>query len=146
MQYARLVTPTGLVEDRWLSALELRPAKIDTVHHVRIEIGDGRLAVNVDAEELANIKHEPRERQRFGFRGSFKPALINNASLNLGSRLIPTEAFTPIPKRESSISTVNFLISFFFINLLILLYSTEALIPSFFDKVGTEIEPSLVNS
>jgi len=41
---------------------------------------------------------------------------------------------------------VNFLINFFFINRLILLYRTEALIPSFLDKVGTEIDPSWVNS
>ncbi len=36
MQYARLVTPTGLVEDRWLAALELRPTKVETVHHALV--------------------------------------------------------------------------------------------------------------
>jgi len=59
---------------------------------------------------------------------------------------MPTVALTFIPKRESSISIVNFLISFFFTSLLIRLYMTEALIPSFLDNVGTEIEPSRVNS
>jgi len=59
---------------------------------------------------------------------------------------MPTDAFTPIPNKDSSISMVNFLINFFFINLLIRLYKTEALIPSFLDKIGTEIDPSIVNS
>ena len=72
--------------------------------------------------------------------------LLLIASLNYGSLLIPTDALTPIPNKDSSISTVNFLINFFFINLLIRLYNTEALIPSFLDNIGTEIDPSKVNS
>ncbi len=67
-------------------------------------------------------------------------------SFSFGSRFIPTEAFTPNPKRVSSITMVNFLMSFFFIRRFIRLYSTDALMFSFFDRFGTEIEPSFVNS
>nr|ABZ10076.1 hypothetical protein ALOHA_HF4000APKG10F15ctg6g4 [uncultured marine crenarchaeote HF4000_APKG10F15] len=41
---------------------------------------------------------------------------------------------------------VNFLITFFLTSRLILLYNTDALIPSFFESVGTEMFPSLDNS
>ena len=43
---------------------------------------------------------------------------------------MPIDALTPIPNNESSISMVNFLISFFLTRRLILLYSTDGLIPS----------------
>ena len=66
--------------------------------------------------------------------------------LSLGSRFIPTDALTLMPSKEWSISIVNFFINFFLDNRLILLYNTDELIPSFFDKVGTEIFASLVNS
>ena len=59
---------------------------------------------------------------------------------------MPTDALTPIPNKESSISMVNFFISFFFTSRLILLYNTDALIPNFFESMGTEMFPSLVNS
>jgi len=59
---------------------------------------------------------------------------------------MPTDALTLIPNKEWSISIVNFFINFFLDNRLILLYNTDELIPSFFDKVGTEIFASLVNS
>mgnify|MGYP004294678455 CR=1 FL=1 len=66
--------------------------------------------------------------------------------LNLGSLFIPTDALTPIPNKESSISMVNFLINFFLTSRLILLYNTDALTPSFFESMGTEMFPSLDNS
>ena len=59
---------------------------------------------------------------------------------------MPTDALTLMPNKECSISIVNFFINFFLDNRLILLYNTDELIPSFFDKVGTEIFASLVNS
>ena len=66
--------------------------------------------------------------------------------LSLGSRFMPTDALTLMPNKECSISIVNFFINFFLTSRLILLYNTDELIPSFFDKVGTEIFASLVNS
>ena len=59
---------------------------------------------------------------------------------------MPIDALTPIPNNESSISMVNFFINFFLTRRLILLYSTDGLIPNFFESMGTEMFPSLVNS
>ena len=59
---------------------------------------------------------------------------------------MPTDVLTLIPSKDSSISIVNFLINFFLTSRFILLYNTDALIPSFFESMGTEIFPFLVNS
>ena len=59
---------------------------------------------------------------------------------------MPTDALTPIPNKESSISMVNFFISFFLTRRFILLYNTDELIPNFFESTGTEIFPFMVNS
>ena len=59
---------------------------------------------------------------------------------------MPIDALTPMPNNESSISMVNFFMSFFLTRRLILLYNTDELIPNFFESIGIEIFPSLVNS
>ena len=75
-----------------------KPLPSNRVHRARIEIGDGQVAVFVDGEELANHKHRaPRERQRFGFRGSFKPALIDNVVARLGDGTTIRESFDSPP-------------------------------------------------
>jgi len=91
----------------------------------------------VDENELAKLSGDKKKSKN----------IINKYDFFLAdTKLMPTDALTPIPSKESSISMVNFLINFFLIRRLILLYNTDGLIPNFFESIGTEIFPSLVNS
>jgi len=73
-------------------------------------------------------------------------SFLRNCIINLGSLFIPTDALTLIHNKESSITKVKFYINFFRTSSLILLYNTDALTPSFFESIGTEMFPSLDNS
>jgi len=73
----------------------------------------------------------------------FKAKLIK-ATIDLGKKELLKQKMNFSEKLMNSI--VNFFINFFLTSRLILLYNTDELIPSFFDKVGTEIFASLVNS